>query len=293
MVQAAPKRTTYRPIKPTPVPAIVLPPAEKAAKAELDKMASLMANSEGIVYTADVSFATKTPAGVSMDHVTTKVTLEKFAKMYIQALSGTTLEGVLNATGSQLTMYDAIANDYLNVTTSEDLESALNALNTAGGYVFPTASLSGTDLHVAFAYPDLYFYNRYDIGEVSQGFTLHYSMVDGVVDGVKVESVTQAISRGGITKSLTYAIDPTDYHPVQFLQAESAGTAAPITVFRVDFTTLKVLKTPLPSSTYSFTPPPNATLVKVQTPPSSETPPTTGPSAPPTTTPATPAAPGP
>jgi hypothetical protein len=264
------------------------------ARMLLNSMSTRFGSDQGLRYIADISYATGSPLNVLTKTARVYVTIEKQAKMSIKTTDSGALVGVINASGANLTLYDAITGRYLVVPTQPDLGGALSALETCGQAVFPTPSPAESALYISFAFPDLFFSGRFfDLGPYN-GISVRYSMSTAKIDGKTYDIANQIISRGNLSRSMSYTIDPTTYMPIQLKQTQTVGTD-PATVFlTMNFRWLKPVHSQLAASTYAFAPPSTATLVQpvlpqpapaimpsapTQTPPPTA-PPTPGPSNP-------------
>jgi hypothetical protein len=245
------------------VTAVILTPAEAAAKAQFDLMANSLNSAEGIQYDATVTY----PWKKKMRTVHASVLLERTAKMLVRTTDEQdNPQETIYADGSMFTLYDLKSNKYVQIVTSSDLFSVQQALNLGWTEIFPKETRGSSGLKHSLSFPYVFFSRNYDRRTVSSGETLTYSMSNiRAIDGTPVDLVTQTLSSPRIGSiSASTMIDPTTNLPIHFTQIETRPGHQPETNLDETFSNFTVLHKPLPGSPYAFIPPFGSTAFKVQ-----------------------------
>jgi hypothetical protein len=243
---------------------VTLTPAEQAAKSILDRMAEELNRSEGINYTGVITYSQDNDGKPVSIQTTAATTLERPAKMMIEATSADQEpDGSVSANGKLCTVYNGPDNKYINVIISPDLYSLQQALALGAKSVFTSVTQSRRDLRAALEFPMVFFNSVYDSSSAPEGETLAYSSANSTsADGKPAVLVTETLSstsRGSV--AATYMIDSKTNLPLQFTQIESRPGKPPVTDLQETFSNMKIIRNPLPLSTYTPPLPLDAKLV--------------------------------
>ncbi len=244
-------------------PVVPLTPAQAAAKVQLDRMGSTLNGAEGVEFTSTVTYAATAGGTPSTKQAVVAGTVERYVRLQIQATTGSVEDGQIVADGSLFTLYDSLKNKYVQITTSRDLWSIEQALSLGGKELFPKATESSRALRYSVEFPLLFLEKVFDQQQAPTGETLNYVATPSTsADGKAVLLITQSLSsptRGVL--SGTWMIDPVTNLPVEYTQIENKPGQNPRTDFSITFTSFKLLHRPLSVSTYSFSPPVNASAI--------------------------------
>jgi len=250
--------------RPITQPAPTLPPAQAAAKADIDRMADVLNRAIGIQYDAAITYPMGPTTAPVQHNISVSVVVEREARMLIQTTNNGVEEGDLSATGTLLTLYDAPSSSYSQVITSEDLWSLQQALELAGKDIYPKPTYTGKGMSDALAFPLIFLEKDYDDLAVGNGVTLAYSAVSSTSpDGKPVILATQTFSsavHGSV--AATYMIDSATNLPVQMTQIETRPGKAAMFDLQETFTNFKLIHRNLPNTTFSYSPPLTAKQIR-------------------------------
>jgi outer membrane lipoprotein-sorting protein len=242
---------------PVTIAPVVLTPMQAAAKAILDRMADKLNHAEGVEFDAVITYPTGSLDNIILKTVHVSTTLERTAKLLLVAKDASgNIEGVVTASGTLFTLFDAPTNKYVQITTSRDIWSLEQALELAGKEIYARPTTSGSDLRAAIGFPIVFFDKVYDTGRVEPSVTLSYTSSESTTeDGTSVDVLTETLAsiRNG-SVAITYLIDPITYLPVEFSQIETRPGGKPFFDTQETFKNVQILRTKLPDSTYVYTP---------------------------------------
>jgi len=275
-------------------PTKTAPSTSAAAQAVLSKLNAALTAATGLSYTSDIDYAVPGPTGAISKHTSTQVTVEKSGKISIHVKTDGVLQAVVNADGSNVTVYDADAAKYSTAASQPGLSGTGAALGQVLPLVFTSPPTdSGTALSVALRFAFGFLGNRAVVLTPPPDGTAVYTLSKVVVGGKTLASAAMEFKsvqyHSGV---ITYVVDPVDNSRLYvFSQAIVEPTGPPIVRYKETFSTFKVLSSPADSSVYGFTPPVTATFI-ASAPPAAPTSPEAPTPTPPVTSPTPTPAPG-